>query len=102
MSFNEFSKFFSMLDIGLDRQWQADLKKPIRAHLAVLEKKLDAIKENLNEELRVVVGTVQVREAQLIKEQARVMARQTPWTVAYHRTRSGVLANDPRHWHLRH
>lgn len=58
------------------------METPIRTHLAELEKKLDAIKEDLNEELQVVVGTVQVRDAQLMKAQARVTARQTTWTVA--------------------
>jgi hypothetical protein len=56
--------------------------KPLLDHQAELEKRLDAVKEDLNEEIQVTVGTVQVRDAQLMKEQARVTARQTAWTVA--------------------
>jgi membrane protein implicated in regulation of membrane protease activity len=54
----------------------------IRERQAVLEKRLDAIKEDLNEEIQVTVGTVQVHDAQVMKEQAAVTARQTTWTVA--------------------
>jgi hypothetical protein len=49
---------------------------------AELERRLDAIKVDLNEEIQVAVGTVQVRDAQVMKEQATVTARQTTWTVA--------------------
>jgi hypothetical protein len=66
----------------VNSQRRESLKRPIRAHLADLGKKLDAIKEDLNEEIQVAVGTVQVREAQLTREQTRVTARQTTWTVA--------------------
>jgi hypothetical protein len=71
-----------LLGAGIDWQLREDVKKPLRIHLDELEKKLDAIKDDLNEELQVVVGTVQVREAQLMREQARVTAQQTTWTVA--------------------
>lgn len=71
-----------VLDGGLDLQRREDLKKPLRSLLAELEKKLDAIKEDLNEELQVTIGTVQVRDAQLMREQTAVTARQTKWTVA--------------------
>jgi hypothetical protein len=58
------------------------LERPLLDCHAGLEKRLDAIEEDLNEEIQVTVGTVQVRDAQLMKEQARVTARQTTWTVA--------------------
>lgn len=58
------------------------LKRPLRSHLAKLEAQLDAVKEYLNEEIQVEIDTVQVREAQLMREQAKVTARQTTWTVA--------------------
>lgn len=70
------------MDDGLDLQRREDLKKPLSTLLAELEKKLDAIKEDLNEELQVTIGTVQVHKAQLMREQARATARQTTWTVA--------------------
>jgi hypothetical protein len=54
----------------------------IRDRQAGLEKRLDAIKEDLNEEIQVTVSTVQVHDAQVMKEQAAVTARQTTWTVA--------------------
>lgn len=63
-------------------QQYEEMRKPLCAFLAELEKKLDVIKENLNEELQVTIGAVQVREAQLMREQAKVTARQTTWTVA--------------------
>lgn len=63
-------------------RWREAMEKPILAHLAELEKKLDAIKEDLNEEMQVAVGTVRIRDAQLMREQTAVMARQTKWTVA--------------------
>lgn len=59
-----------------------DPERPLVQYLAELEKRLDAVKEDLNEEIQVTVGTVQVRDAQLMKEQAKVTARQTTWTVA--------------------
>jgi Mg2+ and Co2+ transporter CorA len=66
----------------IDKQRKEGLTRPICAHLDELEKKLDAVKEDLNEELQVTIGTVQVREAQLMREQTRITARQTTWTVA--------------------
>jgi hypothetical protein len=59
-----------------------NLKRPLRSHLAKLEAQLDAVQEDLNDEIQVVGGTVQVRDAQIMKEQARVMGRQATWTVA--------------------
>ena len=50
--------------------------------MATLEARLDTVKEGLNEEIQVAIGTVQVREAQLTREQTRITARQTTWTVA--------------------
>jgi Mg2+ and Co2+ transporter CorA len=58
------------------------MEKPLLDRQAELEKRLDAIKEDLNEEIQVAVGTVQVHDAQLMKEQATVTARRTAWTVA--------------------
>lgn len=58
------------------------LKRPLRSHLAKLEAQLDAVKEDLNDEIQVAISTVQGRDAQIMKEQARVMARQATWTVA--------------------
>lgn len=72
----------SDVDSGLDRRWRESMKQPIRDYLEELEDKLDAIKEDLNEEITVAVGTVQVRDAQIMKEQTQVTARQTTWTVA--------------------
>ncbi|GAB7329674.1 hypothetical protein MBLNU13_g01410t1 [Cladosporium sp. NU13] len=71
-------------DLGgvLDLQQREDVKKPLRVFLTELQKKLDAIKEDLNEELQVAIGTVQVREAELTREQTRVTTRQSTWTVA--------------------
>ena len=71
-----------VVDDDLDRPSREDLKEPMRAHLAELEKRLNDIKEDLNEELQVAIGSVQLREAQLTREQTRVTARQTTWTVA--------------------
>lgn len=59
-----------------------DLKRLLRSHLAKLEAQLDAVKVYLNDEIQVAIGTVQVREAQLMREQVKVTARQTTWTVA--------------------
>lgn len=77
-----FEKEYFAVDMGMDRQSGEDLKEPMRAHLAELEKRLNDIKEDLNEELQVAIGSVQLREAQLTREQTRVTARQTTWTVA--------------------
>lgn len=76
------SYLFRQVDGGMDLQWLDDLKQPILIYLAELQKKLDAIKEDLNEELQVTIGTVQVRDAQLMREQTEVTAHQTKWTVA--------------------
>ncbi|GAB7329675.1 hypothetical protein MBLNU13_g01411t1 [Cladosporium sp. NU13] len=75
---------FTKRDLGgvLDLQQREDVKKPLRVFLTELQKKLDAIKEDLNEELQVAIGTVQVREAELTREQTRVTTRQSTWTVA--------------------
>lgn len=59
-----------------------ELRQPLFDFLEGLEEGLDAMKEDLNEEIQVTIGTVQVRDAQLMKEQAKVAARQTTWTVA--------------------
>lgn len=63
-------------------QQREDLGNPLCAVLAELGKTLDTIKEDLNKELKVTIGAVQVREAQLTRKQTRVTARQTTWTVA--------------------
>lgn len=54
-----FSQPVEMLEVGLDRHWQQDLKRLIRAHLTELGKNLVAIKHDLNEELQVALGLSQ-------------------------------------------
>ena len=77
-----FERGYFEVKLGLDRRWREDLKEPMHALLAELEKRLNDIKEDLNEELQVAIGAVQLREAQLMRKQTRVTARQTTWTVA--------------------
>jgi Mg2+ and Co2+ transporter CorA len=71
-----------LIDSGLDALWREDLKKPMRDHLIELQRRLEDVKEDLNEEITVAVGIVQVREAQLMRKQTQATARQTTWTVA--------------------
>jgi Mg2+ and Co2+ transporter CorA len=50
--------------------------------LQLLQQRLDAIKEDLNEEIQVAIGAVQVDDAQIMKEQTKETIRQTRVTVA--------------------
>ncbi|KAM0712552.1 hypothetical protein Q7P37_011649 [Cladosporium fusiforme] len=48
----------------------------------LLQARLDDIKEDLSEEFQVAIGAVQVQDAKEMREQTRITARQTTWTVA--------------------
>lgn len=59
-----------------------DFTRVHRESLLALQKKLDAIREDLNEEIQVVIGGVQVRDAQEMKKQTRETVRLANVTVA--------------------
>ena len=50
--------------------------------LQTLQQRLDDIKEDLNEEIQVAIGAVQVNDAQIMKDQTKETIRQTKVTVA--------------------
>jgi Mg2+ and Co2+ transporter CorA len=66
----------------------ADPKQPtslydrLRGKITDLKNQLDAIKEDVNEEIQVAIGAVQVQDAQHMKQQTQETVRQTKLTVA--------------------
>lgn len=49
-----------------------NLAKLLEDDMDALQERLDAIKEDLNEEIQVAIGTVQVHDAQIMREQTKV------------------------------
>jgi hypothetical protein len=58
-----------------------DLKEFLLGKLGDLEKRLDAMKEDINDEIQVAIGAVQVQDAQFMKQQTQETVRQTRLTV---------------------